>query len=64
MKYVTALEAVLITVIEPLLNPIWVGIGHGEVPSQTAILGGLIVVGAVMTRNLLHAKRIQRTADH
>jgi hypothetical protein len=55
---------VLITVIEPLLNPIWVGIGHGEVPSQTAILGGLIVVGAVMTRNLLHAKRIQRTADH
>lgn len=62
MRYVTALEAVLITVIEPLLNPIWVGLGHGEVPSQTAIVGGIIVVGAVVTRNLLHARSIQRTA--
>lgn len=55
IRHVTALEAVLITVIEPLLNPVWVGIGHGEIPSRTAIVGGGIVVAAVVARSLATA---------
>ncbi len=60
IKSVTALEAVLITVLEPLLNPLWVGMFHGEVPSSTVILGGVIVVGAVVARNFVNAKTLPR----
>jgi len=50
LKHVTALEAVLIPVIEPILNPIWVMLVIGEKPSPLALFGGIIVVGAVTWR--------------
>jgi len=52
IKHVTALEAVLLPVIEPILNPIWVMLIIGERPSPLALLGGVIVVGAVTWRAL------------
>lgn len=48
LAHVTALEAVLITVLEPLLNPVWVGLALGEVPSASAMAGGVIVVAAIL----------------
>lgn len=50
IKHVTALEAVLIPVIEPILNPVWVMIAVGERPSPLALAGGAIVLGAVTLR--------------
>ena len=50
IRHVTALEAVLIPVIEPILNPIWVMLVIGEKPSPLALLGGIIVLGAVTWR--------------
>ena len=50
--HVTALEAVLIPVIEPVLNPIWVYVGLGERPSLWALCGGVIVLSAVTWRAL------------
>ena len=50
IRHVTALEAVLIPVIEPILNPIWVLLVIGEKPSPLALLGGAIVLGAVTWR--------------
>jgi len=50
--HVTALEAVLIPVIEPILNPVWVFLARGERPSRYALLGGAIVLGAVTLRAL------------
>lgn len=50
LRHVTALEAVLIPVIEPVLNPIWVMLVIGEKPSSLALLGGAIVLGAVTWR--------------
>ena len=49
---VTALQAVLIPVIEPLLNPVWVLLFMGETPGPWAILGGLVVLVAVTLRCL------------
>lgn len=49
---VTALQAVLIPVVEPLLNPLWVYLWMGERPSQTAIIGATIVLGTVTWRAL------------
>ncbi|HEY1769171.1 MAG TPA: DMT family transporter [Chthoniobacterales bacterium] len=50
IKYVTALEATLIPLLEPVLNPLWVMLALGERPGHWAILGGALVLGAVLAR--------------
>lgn len=50
IRHVTALEAVLIPVIEPVFNPLWVLLCFGEKPGPLALLGGVIVLGAVTLR--------------
>lgn len=64
IKHVTALEAVLIPVIEPLLNPVWVLLATGEKPSRWALVGGAIVLTAVTLRALasVRAGRAPRPA--
>ncbi|AEH51941.1 DMT family transporter [Pseudothermotoga thermarum] len=47
---VTAFEASLIPVIEPILNPIWVFLSTGEYPSKFALIGGTIIVGSITLR--------------
>lgn len=51
VRHVSALEAILIPVIEPILNPIWVFLATGERPGALALVGGLIVVLAVTLRS-------------
>ncbi len=60
IKHVTALQAVLIPVIEPLLNPLWVLIAMGEKPTALAMLGGAIVLSAITTRSLIHLRAGRR----
>lgn len=64
IKRVTALEAVLIPVVEPVLNPVWVLFFLGERPGPLALLGGAIVLGAVVVRALiaLHAGKVRPVA--
>lgn len=64
IKRVTALEAVLIPVIEPVLNPVWVLFFLGERPGPLALVGGAIVLGAVVVRALiaLHAGKVRPIA--
>jgi drug/metabolite transporter (DMT)-like permease len=50
IKRVTALEATLIPLIEPILNPLWVMIALGERPGPWAAAGAALVVGAVLFR--------------
>ena len=57
IKHVTALEAVLIPVIEPVLNPIWVLLFVGERPSGWALAGGVVVLGAVTLRAAASVRR-------
>ncbi len=56
LKYITAFEAILITVLEPLLNPLWVYIFTGEAPGIYAIIGGTIVILTVLMRNVYITK--------
>jgi drug/metabolite transporter (DMT)-like permease len=53
IRHVSALEAVLIPVIEPILNPVWVFLAQGERPTPGALLGGLVVLGAVTFRAVI-----------
>ena len=47
---VTALSSGIITMIEPLMNPVWVMIFAHEIPSVTCILGGVIILGCILLR--------------
>ncbi|MCR4733873.1 MAG: DMT family transporter [Treponema sp.] len=53
IKKVTALSASLITMIEPLMNPIWVFIFTHEIPGWKCLLGGLIILGFILLREIL-----------
>ena len=53
----SALEMVLIPIVEPILNPIWVVIFTGEIPGAMAIIGGAIVIGAVIVKSLTGNKK-------
>ena len=57
IKYVTALEAILITTIEPILNPVWVFLMLGEQPGPWALVGGLVIIAAITGRYILPGLR-------
>jgi drug/metabolite transporter (DMT)-like permease len=50
IKHVTALEGILIPILEPILNPVWVFLMIGEKPGHWAIIGGTIVLISVTLR--------------
>ncbi len=51
IKYISATESMIIAMLEAILNPIWVFIGIGEVPSVYAIVGSAIILSAIIWRN-------------
>lgn len=53
IRHATALEAMLIPIVEPILSPIWVALAIGEIPGRWALVGGAIVVGSVTLRAAL-----------
>lgn len=52
LRWVTATQASLTGMIEPVMNPIWVFLFLGERPSGLATVGGAIVLGAVVARTI------------
>ena len=56
IKELTAVKAVLIQALEPILSPLWVVLFIGETPTPLALLGGAVVVGAVTLRSILSTK--------
>jgi len=50
LRHVRAVEGILIPMIEPVLNPVWVFLLLGETPGPLALLGGAIILGAVLMR--------------
>ena len=60
LKRIYAVEASIISMIEPVLNPVWVFIGYGETPSLTAIIGGLIILAAIIVRSLITQSQLIR----
>lgn len=56
MAHVQALEASLIGMLEPVLNPVWVFLFLGETPGWWAVLGGAIIVAAVTARTFATEK--------
>lgn len=57
IKYVKALEAILVAMLEPLLNPLWVLIFLGERPGFYTVSGGFIVLMSILVRSIILSKR-------
>jgi drug/metabolite transporter (DMT)-like permease len=53
IRYLPALDVILISTLEPILSPIWVFLAVGELPGALALLGGLVVILAVTVRSLV-----------
>jgi drug/metabolite transporter (DMT)-like permease len=62
IRHVTAIEATLITVLEHILNPIWVSLLIGERPGIWEIAGGIIVLGAMTTRSILTTWKVSSSS--
>ena len=60
LRQVTMERAVIICLAEPILNPIWVYLGNGEVPSMTTVIGvSFILLGAIT--DILFTSRAKKT---
>src|ERR687885_59710 len=59
---VRSLDAGVVGYIEPMLNPVWVFLFLGERPSKWAILGGCIIIAAVLVHTIALARRSTRRA--
>jgi drug/metabolite transporter (DMT)-like permease len=58
---VRSLDAGIVCYVEPVLNPLWVFLVIGEQPSRWALLGGAIIIAAVISHMLLDARHKRRT---
>jgi drug/metabolite transporter (DMT)-like permease len=48
-------EASLIVLVEPVLNPIWVALAIGEIPSFATVVGGAFILASLAARYLFQA---------
>ena len=58
LKVVPALEASLLLLVEPVLNPVWAWLVHGEQPGRAVLLGGLIILAGTVTLAVRGARRV------
>jgi drug/metabolite transporter (DMT)-like permease len=56
IKRISAINANLIAVIEPVFNPVWVLIIIGEIPTINTIIGGGIIIAAVTGASIISAR--------
>lgn len=63
IRRVTAVQAMLAAVIEPVLNPVWVLIFMGEKPSAAAIAGGAVILAAVTISSVIGVRRSSRQSE-
>ena len=55
-RYIPAAQVGLLAMVEPVLAPIWVWMGVGEVPGLATIVGGAIIFLAITTDGILNIK--------
>jgi drug/metabolite transporter (DMT)-like permease len=57
IKNVTAMEGILIPVLEPILNPLWTLLFMGERIGPWALLGGVAVILSIIFRAVMDSRR-------
>ena len=62
-SYIPAAQVGLLALVEPILAPVWVWLGVGEVPALATILGGSIIFLAITTDGILNIVKPNPPAD-
>lgn len=53
VREVPAFEAALLLLLEPVLNPIWAWLAHGEKPGAWSLAGGVVILTATVVKSAL-----------
>ena len=61
-KSLSAPEIALLALIEVLLGPLWAWLGAGEVPAQSTLIGGAVVLSALVFNELAALRRLPAPA--
>lgn len=67
LPHVSTLDAVIIPVIEPLFNPLWVLLFMGEKPGPYALVGGTVVIFTIVWKEVMDTRdkvRLKRIRPH
>ena len=62
LKHTPPVTASLISGIEPVLNPTWVALVYGEAVTVFSVIGGIIVIGAIVVYSVYKARKNTETA--
>ena len=62
LKTTPPVTASLVSGIEPVLNPILVAVFYGEKMGRFALVGAAIVIGGVVTYNVLRVRADEKTS--
>ena len=57
IRRVRAVQAMLTASIEPVLNPVWVLLVTGEKPTHSVIIGGVIIISAIIFSSVISKRR-------
>ncbi len=60
LRRVPALEASLICLIEPVLNPIWTWLAHGERPNGWSLVGGAVILATTTLKTVIDTRVLPR----
>ena len=63
IRRVEAFEASVLLLVEPVLNPLWAFLIHGERPGPWALAGGALILGATLAKTRLDARPRSRGAS-
>lgn len=57
MRHLSAQAVSLLALLEVVLGPLWVWVGAGEVPGQETLVGGAVVIGALVLHEVAGLRR-------
>lgn len=60
LRDVPALEAMILLLLEPALNPIWSWLVHGERPGAWSLVGGVLILGASVLKTWNDSRLVPR----
>lgn|GEM_PF-16589 len=58
--HLRAVVACVLVALEPILNPVWVALLTGEIPSRSSLLGGALILGTVLCYGVAQTVQGQR----
>ena len=56
IRHVKGVEASTLLMVEPVMNPVWAWLVHGERPGPWALAGGAVIVVATLANTWRHAR--------